>query len=106
MTRTHYEAGDQIDAISCAGEAQDVYEQDDILASVFTREHAYYVPIIYSATPGSGKLDAFLDALVAWLPDKPVVFVNVINGRLSEHLSKRGFRVVEFIDGEPYPEEL
>ena len=91
MTREHFEAGDRVDAISVAGAAFDLYRHGPIFCEVFTLDACYLVPILISTARGSGTLDAFLDELRRALPDRPILFVNVINQRLRPRLLARGF---------------
>lgn len=95
MTKEHFAAGDQVDAISVAGAAFDRYRHGPIYCDVFPLSAIYVIPILFSTQRGSGTLDAFLDALRAELPDKPIVFLNVINHRLRPRLLAKGFAVVD-----------
>lgn len=106
MNSRQFKTGEQVDAISTAGEPFTRYEHLGISADVFERPDDYVIPMIQSRTPGSGNLDAFLDALRAELPTKPVHFTNVINRRLADHLTRRGFEIVEIAGEEEWEAEM
>lgn len=95
MDKTHFARGDRVDAMSVAGADFDRYQLGPISADVFTFSSFYCVPILISTEPGSGTLDAFLDALRAALPDKPIAFMNVINQGLRPRLLARGFGIID-----------
>lgn len=95
MNVRHFERGDRVDPISVAGEPFDIYSLGPIWCEVFKLTNAYLVPIMVSSKPGSGTLDTFLAALRTELPDKPIVFVNVINARLRPRLLGLGFGVLD-----------
>jgi hypothetical protein len=82
------------------GTTAENYTLGPITAEVFALSTCYLVPMLFSVEPGSGTLDAFLDALRAELPDKPIIFVNVINARLKPRLQARGFGLLN-LDEQP-----
>ena len=77
-------------AISVAGEDCQIWSALGIEANVFEKKDAYYIPLISSENPGSGKLDEFLELLKKEAGDKKIVFNSVINQGLVKHLVKAG----------------
>lgn len=86
-------AGDRIDAMTTAGQDMLVATLGDVRADLFDQGDCFWCPIIVSDAPGTGGLPPMLDGLRSL--GKPVKFVNVINARLRERLTKEGFEIID-----------
>ena len=73
-----------------AGEDCWIWRALGIEANVFEKKDAYYIPLITSENPGSGKLDEFLELLKREAGDKKIIFNSVINQGLIKHLIRAG----------------
>jgi hypothetical protein len=91
MTRRFYKRGDRIDGMSVAGEDCWIYEHDGLTANIFMAERGAMVPLISSDSPGSGKLDAFLELLKTEF-GSTLLFVSVMNPGLGRHLDALGIK--------------
>lgn len=85
----HFEEGEQVDALSVAGQDFTQYTVWPITAQVFEVGDEYWIPLIDSADMGSGTLGNFLTILQQHL-GKPPIFINVINSRLRKKLEGMG----------------
>jgi hypothetical protein len=86
--------GERMDAITVAGTECETWSAFGIVATVFDCGERLQVPIIMNDTPGSGKLDDFLDLMKA-RAEKPLVFVDVLNSGLARHLAAKGIAMMD-----------
>ena len=94
MTVRHIKKGERVDALSVAGEDFRQYKMWPITADIFDVGEECWCPLINSDEKGHGTLSVFLVALRKKF-DKPLVFINVINGRLRKRLEKEGIECRE-----------
>jgi len=92
-----FKAGERMDELCTAGQDCERWSAFGIQADVFDDGTRLLVPMIVNDQPGSGRLDEFLDLMLAH-STKPLAFVTVLNAGLARHLAAKGISMVEASD--------
>ncbi len=90
MNKRFYKKGEQIDAMSFAGEDCWTWSALGITANVFISDDTIQIPLISSENLGSGQFDNFLEELKREAGGKKLIFNTVVNEGLKKHLKKAG----------------